>query len=71
MNVNKNQNKEGLKVAGRQYQTEDYQSQDEVSSGLATTHEQASDTWTEGEIKATIDDTDDGKEIEIPRKGYD
>lgn len=69
--MSKERNQESLKLAGRYYKPEDYSGQDQLSSGLATTHEQASDTWTEGEIKASIDNTDDGKEIEIPRKGYE
>lgn len=42
-------------VAGRAYHTSDYHKNDEVSSGLATTHEQVSDTYAEGEIGGTID----------------
>ncbi|SEN57441.1 Protein of unknown function [Mesobacillus persicus] len=69
--ANNKENKESLKLAGRQYHTKDYDRQDELSSGLAMTHEQVSDVYSEGEILATIDNTDDGKEIEIPRKGYE
>jgi hypothetical protein len=69
--MGKDRNRESTKLAGRYYQPEDYNGQDQLSSGLAITHEQASDTWTEGEIKATIDNTNDGQEIEIPRKGYE
>lgn len=67
----KKDNKVSLEIAGRQYHTEDYERQDELSSGLAQTHEQVSDAYYEGEIKGTIDNTDDGNEIEIPRKGYE
>ncbi|MFS0638281.1 YozQ family protein [Mesobacillus foraminis] len=69
--MDKNLNKDNLKLAGRQYHTDDYNRQDELSSGLAKTHEQVSDTYMEGEILATIDNTDEGKDIEIPRKGYE
>lgn len=69
--MKRDHDKNNLKLAGRGYHTDDYNRQDELSSGLATTHEQVSDTYTEGEILATIDNTDDGKEIEIPRKGYE
>jgi hypothetical protein len=62
---------ENLKIAGRQYEVEDYQRSDTLSAGLAMTHEQVSDTYTEGEIHAVIDDQDDGKETQIPRKGYE
>jgi Protein of unknown function (DUF4025) len=64
-------NKDSLKIAGQQYHTDDYERQDELSSSLAQTHEQVSDAYFEGEINGTIDNTDDGKEIEIPRKGYE
>jgi hypothetical protein len=70
MIMEKNNEKEGLKVAGRQYQVEDYQGNDQLSSGLANTHEQVSDSYMEGEIGAVIDDVN-GKSKEIPRKGYD
>ncbi|MBM4761947.1 YozQ family protein [Bacillus sp. B15-48] len=58
------------KIAGKQYQTEDYHSNDEASSGLAITHEQVSDAYMEGEIQAAID-TSGGREIEITRKGHE
>lgn len=45
-------------VAGRAYHTSDYHKDDEVSAGLATTHEQVSDTYAEGEIGASIDDVE-------------
>nr|WP_263325043.1 YozQ family protein [Neobacillus sp. Marseille-Q6967] len=57
-------------IAGRIYETSDYQNKDEVSTGLATTHEQFSDTYMEGQIGAVIDDVE-GKDIPIPQKGYD
>ncbi|WP_075981689.1 YozQ family protein [Bacillus massilinigeriensis] len=65
----RNQN-EQAGIADRVYEPEDYQKKDQVSSGLATTHEQVSDTFTEGEIHAVLDDVS-GEDIEIPRKGYD
>ncbi|WP_319005161.1 YozQ family protein [Niallia circulans] len=54
-------------VAGRVFDPSDYEKNDQLSSGLATTHEQASDTYTEGEIGAVIDDAD-GEDIEISKK---
>lgn len=63
-----NQN-ENLELANRVYKPEDYQMSDQISSGLATTHEQVSDTYTEGEIKAVINDVN-GEDIEVSRKGY-
>ncbi|WP_077617113.1 YozQ family protein [Bacillus sinesaloumensis] len=56
-------------LAGRQYEIEDYGKNDQLSSGLATTHEQVSDAYMEGEIKAVVDDVK-GKNVEIPREGY-
>ena len=57
-------------IAGRTYDSSDYQKQDTLSSGLATTHEQFSDSYVEGEIGAVIDDVN-GKDVTIPRKGFE
>ncbi|MFE4132453.1 YozQ family protein [Peribacillus sp. YIM B13482] len=59
---------ESSEIAGRIYDVSDYKREDVVSSGLATTHEQVSDTYAEGEIKAVIDDVN-GKDIEIKKEG--
>lgn len=67
--MNKNQANDSTKLAGRQYDSSDYLKPDQLSQGLATTHEQASDAYMEGEIKPVIDDFK-GKNIDIPRKGY-
>ena len=42
---------ESNKLAGKEYEVEDYKGQDELSSGLATTHEQASDGYMDGTIE--------------------
>ncbi|WML54580.1 YozQ family protein [Neobacillus sp. PS3-12] len=47
--------KDSQKVAGRVYDPSDYQKTDQLSSGLAETHEQFSDSYMEGEIGAKID----------------
>lgn len=60
-------NKESLNIAGKHYQTKDYQGNDQTSTGLAITHEQVSDAYIEGEIKAVLDN----EGTEIPRKGYE
>ncbi|MGE7767388.1 YozQ family protein [Peribacillus sp. NPDC096540] len=60
----KESKKDSLDIAGRIYDVSDYKRKDTLSSGLATTHEQVSDTYTEGEIKAVVDDVE-GKDIEI------
>lgn len=64
-----NTNKESLDLAGKVYDVKDYQAKDTLSSGLATTHEQASDAYMEGEVNAVIDDVN-GEDIEIKREGY-
>jgi hypothetical protein len=46
-------------IAGRAYEVEDYNRQDELSSGLATTHEQASDDYMEGTIDAKLSNQDE------------
>lgn len=42
---------ESNKLAGKGYEVEDYKGQDELSAGLAMTHEQASDGYMEGTIE--------------------
>ncbi|MEE3952051.1 YozQ family protein [Peribacillus frigoritolerans] len=58
---------ESSEVAGRIYDVSDYKREDPLSSGLAQTHEQVSDTYVEGEIKAVIDDVK-GRDIEITKE---
>ncbi|USK76958.1 YozQ family protein [Peribacillus frigoritolerans] len=58
---------ESSEVAGRIYDVSDYKREDPLSSGLATTHEQVSDTYAEGEIKAVIDDVN-GRDIEVTKE---
>lgn len=58
---------QNTEVAGRIFDPSDYEKKDQLSSGLATTHEQATDTYTEGEIGAVIDDVD-GEDIQIGKK---
>ncbi|MGF2615913.1 DUF4025 domain-containing protein [Rossellomorea vietnamensis] len=53
-------------LAGRTYDVSDYKKSDELSQGLAMTHEQASDSLTEGTIDGKIDNLD-GKNIDLPR----
>ena len=57
-------------IAEKTFQPEDYTSKSELESGLTVTHEQVSDTLTEGTIEAKIDNVN-GQNIEIPRKGYE
>lgn len=52
------------KIAERHYKPEDYKKKDPLSSGLATTHEQVSDVYTEGKANPVIEDVN-GKDIPI------
>ncbi|UQD52055.1 DUF4025 domain-containing protein [Bacillus methanolicus] len=49
----KEERKESLNLANRYYETEDYKRKDQLSSGLAETHEQVNDAYIEGEIRQT------------------
>ncbi|KON88462.1 hypothetical protein AF332_17685 [Sporosarcina globispora] len=57
-------------IAGRYYESEDYKRNDQLSSGLATTHEQVSDAYMEDQSDPVIEDIV-GVDISIPRKSYD
>ncbi|WCK56633.1 YozQ family protein [Aneurinibacillus sp. Ricciae_BoGa-3] len=61
-----NQFKEEIKTADRNYEVEDYKRKDQVSIGLATTHEQVSDHYMSGEYIAGNDSAED--QPAIPRK---
>ncbi|KIY20951.1 hypothetical protein UB32_16385 [Mesobacillus subterraneus] len=56
-------------VAGRMYEPADYQREDELSNGLALTHEQANDSYVEGEAGGEIEHTSEASD-ELNRKGY-
>lgn len=56
---------ENTEIAGRSFDTSDYQKSDFLSSGLAVTHEQVSDTYMEGEIGAVIDDVNGNEDIPL------
>ncbi|WP_158737865.1 YozQ family protein [Alteribacillus sp. YIM 98480] len=45
--------------ADKTYHPSDYTSTDQSSKGLASTHEQVSDTYTEGTIDGSIDEVDE------------
>ncbi|MFD6442904.1 YozQ family protein [Peribacillus sp. NPDC060186] len=60
----KESKKDSLDTAGRIYDVSDYKRKDTVSSGLAVTHEQVSDTYTKGEMQSVVVDVD-RKGIEI------
>lgn len=64
------------KVAEKKYDVSDYDRTDQLSKGMAITHEQVSDGYVEGTIDGKIDKTnEDGGLIshegkDIPRKGH-
>lgn len=53
---NKNQTRQSEEVATHSYEPSAYNSSNETDQGLAITHEQVSDTLTEGTIEGEIDD---------------
>ncbi|MFC0270863.1 YozQ family protein [Metabacillus herbersteinensis] len=58
---------DSTQIAGRQYEVEDYKREDELSSGLAVTHEQVSDDYMAGTIDVKLNNEKDEKNS-IPRK---
>jgi hypothetical protein len=64
--MDKKQKSQSTDLAGRTYDVSDYQKSDELSQGLAMTHEQASDSLTEGTIDGKIENLE-GKDIDLPR----
>jgi hypothetical protein len=66
MKENKGKN---LELAGRMYDTSDYRKNDELSNGLAMTHEQASDSYVEGQVGGKIERSS-GAEDELNNRGY-
>ncbi|MFB4164510.1 YozQ family protein [Alteribacillus sp. JSM 102045] len=56
--MNKNR-QQSMKNADKTYDPSDYSSSEPDSKGLASTHEQVSDTYTEGTIDGTIDEVDE------------
>ncbi len=56
-------------VAGRMYESADYQRGDALSKGLAMTHEQASDSYAEGEVGGEVERKSDAND-ELNTRGY-
>ncbi|SFF91095.1 Protein of unknown function [Halobacillus alkaliphilus] len=54
----KNKKQKIEEIAERNYEQADYEKTDEASQGLSVTHEQVSDTMTEGSIDGNIDQLD-------------
>jgi hypothetical protein len=68
--VGKENKRDKQSLADKMYSPEDYNRKDQLSQGIAETHEQASDTLTEGTIDAKIE-RENGASEDIPRKGYE
>jgi hypothetical protein len=66
----KNSTNNSTDLAGRTYETSDYQKNDVMSTGLSTTHEQVSDSYMEGEIDTSTDDDLNAKDLPIAQKPY-
>ncbi|ADU31704.1 YozQ family protein [Evansella cellulosilytica] len=78
MHKNKVTHEQIDKVAEKTYEVNQYNSKDETENGLAVTHEQVSDAYTEGTIDAKIDEVNENGQKtsgkagrEIPRKGFE
>jgi hypothetical protein len=67
---NKTPDKENLNLAGRYYEVEDYNREDQLSSGLATTHEQVSDTYMQGDSDPLIGDVN-GRNITVHSENFE
>jgi hypothetical protein len=68
--MGKNGDSKNTDLAGRTYHTSDYKQNDELSNGLAVTHEQASDSYAEGEIGGKIERSSGAAQDELGRRGY-
>lgn len=69
MDMEKNQSKDYSKLAEQNHQPRDYGSNSFLETGYAQTHEQVTDSYTEGTIDALIEGLD-GSNVEISREGY-
>ncbi len=64
MDKNKKVSKEdAAKVAEKMYDPSDYDGKDQLSKGLAVTHEQVSDDYVEGTIDGRIDEIGQNDEV--------
>ncbi len=65
--MGKKNNTKSSQVAENSFDPSDYSSSEEIDKGLAITHEQVSDTLTEGTIDGKIDNLEE-KEKQFPKK---
>ncbi|MBN6187637.1 YozQ family protein [Aneurinibacillus sp. BA2021] len=69
--ANRDIQKSSEKMGDRTYKISDYYTASQTSEGLAVTHEQVSDTYMEGTVEATIDDSENaGKDLKVPDTTY-
>ena len=61
--MNKNRMNNSNEVAEKNYDASGYKSSNQVEKGLATTHEQATDVYTEGTVDAKLDQLDEQGEL--------
>jgi hypothetical protein len=54
--MSEKQNPKQSDLAGRYFKPDDYQKEDQLSAGLAKTHEQVGDDYFEGTIDQLVDD---------------
>lgn len=67
VNKDKNSQQASNEIAEKNYEANYYDSNDALEAGLAMTHEQVSDMYTEGTIDGEIDDLD-APDNQIPRQ---
>jgi hypothetical protein len=68
--MDKKKSTNSSEIAGRIYDASDYQKNDTLSQGLATTHEQFSDSYMEGEVGGVMENVA-GKNIPLSREIYE
>ncbi|CAH0347142.1 YozQ family protein [Bacillus sp. CECT 9360] len=61
MSEKEQQQANSSKIAGRTFEFEDYNRDDEVSSGLAVTHEQISDNYTTSALDSAVENMEESK----------
>jgi hypothetical protein len=65
----KTENEKSAEVAEKMYEASDYKGSTDLEKGLATTHEQVSDTYVEGTVDGVMEDVA-GEDIPLKREGY-
>ncbi|MFP7171289.1 YozQ family protein [Terribacillus sp. 7520-G] len=74
--MDKSKQKAANEVAEKMYDAQNHDSSNPVDKGISITHEQVTDTYTEGTVDGKIDNVEkdgsltNGKDREIPREGF-